>query len=489
MPDKWIIETLEKVQQDNLFLRDQIVKLQANIQRLENQLEIVKLENDILRAENANLKDRLGLNSTNSSLPPSKDLYKKLKAERKKSGRTQGAQVGHQGATRNLYPLEKVDHLVKCRPETRCQCGGEIIMNKDLESLRHQVFELPEIKPIVTEYQLHYGKCNKCKQVQRGELPKGVANNILGPRAMAFIASMSTTYHCSKRKIQRFFSEHFGIQIALGTVSNAEKRLNLYFDPCYKSLAAAVKEQVHLNIDETSHKQENKRSYVWVFCNNKLTLLKAKMSRGKKVLIETLGNFKGSITSDRYGAYNYIARDKRQSCWSHLIRDFRRFSHSDYPKVAEIGNELLELAERFFTLRGQFKLQEISLEEFLNSILLIKERMEELLKLGALMVDAKQFSNSCKNITKLYPTLWLCTEYDNIEPTNNLAERQLRQYVIWRKMSFGTQSDRGSEYLAKSMSISATCRQSGISAFETFANIISNSILGTPKTIQNYIPL
>jgi transposase len=85
--------------------------------------------------------------------------------------------------------------------------------------------------------------------------------------------------------------------------------------------------------------------------------------------------------------------------------------------------------------------------------------------------------------------MWLCTKHDNIEPTNNLAERQLRQYVIWRKMSFGTQSGRGSEYIAKSMSITATCRQSGINAFETFTDLISNAILGTPKTIQNYLPL
>lgn len=482
MSDNHVTQILEDLRSENLLLKETI-----NV--LKKEVEIYKAANEKLTIQINHLQDKLGLNSTNSSLPPSRDLYKKLKAEKKKSDRPRGAQIGHKGMTRDLLPLEKVNHVIKCHPDALCECGGEITNNEGVEPLRHQVFELPEIKPIVTEYQIYSGKCNKCKQVQHGELPNGVANNILGHRAMAFIAEMVTTYHCSKRKIQKFFNEQLGIQISLGTVSNAEKRLNLYLTSCYESLANAIKEQTHLNIDETGHRQENKRGYVWIFCNDKLTLLKAKMSRGKKVLIETLGDFKGSITSDRYGAYNYIVTDKRQSCWSHLIRDFKRFSHSNYPKVAEIGSELLTQGEDFFALRNKLKLGEISLETFSNSTLPIQARMEELLRSGTLMVDAKQFSNSCKNIIKLYKTMWLCTKHDNVEPTNNLAERQLRQYVIWRKMSFGTQSDRGSEYIAKSMSISATCRQSGISAFETFTGLISNAILGTPKTIQNYLPL
>ena len=120
-----------------------------------------------LQAKVANLEEKLNTNSKNSSKSPSSDLFKAKKQKIKQHGAgkskalKQGAQPGHTGKGRKLLPPESVDHTLICLPETTCDCGGRIAANPN-KMKRHQQFELPEIKPIVTEYQLLYGLCNGC---------------------------------------------------------------------------------------------------------------------------------------------------------------------------------------------------------------------------------------------------------------------------------------------------------------------------------------
>lgn len=433
-------------------------------------------ENELLRAQIAELiaevkalKEKLGLNSTNSSLPPSRDLHKIIK-NKPKSGRKRGAQFGHKGVGRKLVPIEQVRNVVKCVPNSKCKCGGEILVQADYR--RHQVFELPEIKPVITEYQLHDGVCACCKQETGAELPLDVGTNVLGPRAMALMTQLSSQYHLSKQLIKKFFSETLGIRICTGTVSNTEGRVSNALAEPYANLEASLAQQAHLNIDETGYKEQNKRGYIWVFSSNTICVFKAKLSRAKSVLVETLKHFKGKITSDRYAAYNVISTQNRQSCWAHLIRDFTRFANSQYPDVGAIGEKLLEQSEQMFGARALFKSGEIQKEELLSRIKPIKKSVEQLLRKGSVMFLRKKFSVTCANIFKLRTTLWLWLEDLSIEPTNNLAERQLRPYVIWRKLSFGSQSERGSRFVERTMSVAVTCKQSGTDVFEFLVNAI-----------------
>jgi len=115
------------------------------------------------------LKGKKKPNSKNSSLPPSKDKSSKNKsnvkrnARRKKNPKKPGGQPGHKKHTRELLPLDKVDHTVSCVPDKQCACGSAVVINADIHR-RHQQYEFPIIKPIVTEYQLHSGKCSGCNK-------------------------------------------------------------------------------------------------------------------------------------------------------------------------------------------------------------------------------------------------------------------------------------------------------------------------------------
>ncbi len=143
----------------------------------EDLLMIIKrLESRIaeLERENASLKDRLGLNSSNSSLPSSKDLYK-LSCVKKSSGRHIGGQPGHRGHYRDRLPA---DEVVKIDLPQGCECGGVLSLSKELYI--HQRVDLPEIKPYVVEYHLSDGRCRKCGKRRTSQLPQEGGEKYLG---------------------------------------------------------------------------------------------------------------------------------------------------------------------------------------------------------------------------------------------------------------------------------------------------------------------
>ena len=124
-------------------------------------------------------------NSKNSSLSPSKDKSSKNKSnikrneQRRKNPKKRGGQLGHKKYERILLPLDKVNHVVSCCPNSACACGGQVMLNTDVYR-RHQQYEFPIIRPIVTEYQIYSSSCNQCNQKQIGILPTGVSWSMLG---------------------------------------------------------------------------------------------------------------------------------------------------------------------------------------------------------------------------------------------------------------------------------------------------------------------
>jgi len=142
---------------------DLIVILWAEVRRLTEENGALRQERDTLlqevtafRVRLERLEEKLRADSTNSSLPPSSDGLKGKEGNKRKrgpSGRKRGAQPGHAGRRRELVPTEQVDDVVPCRPDPACECGGQVV-DVQLEERRQQ-FELPKIKPHVTEFQLY----------------------------------------------------------------------------------------------------------------------------------------------------------------------------------------------------------------------------------------------------------------------------------------------------------------------------------------------
>jgi transposase len=473
----------------DLLVMNEILKienryLRTDITESRKLLDKLILKNEELSFENKTLKDQAKNNSSNTSLPPSKDLYKRIN-KKKKSDKKRGGQLGHQGAFRPFVDASKVTEIVKCMPQKTCECGGEIKVRKRKKPTRHQVFELPKIKPIITEYQQFKGVCTCCEKRSQGHLPKGVPANILGPRAMAFVAQSSTLYHLTKSQIRMMLKDSLGIEVAISTISNVEKKVSGYFENIYNELEKKVRQSSHLHIDETGHKNQGKRGFAWCFVNDELLYLKLAMSRGAKVLTSVIGeNFKGKITTDRYSAYGIIDAENRQICWAHLLRDFKKFAHSLHMEVANIGESLVKNTERMFKLLKELKFGIVRREDFNLEMEDIKKTIEILLYEGSLRKKYKNFGGACANILKLKDALWNFLDDPNLEPTNNLAERSIRSFVIKRKISFGTWSDDGDRFLERLMSVIPMIIKSGKSVLETIAAIIKDCLAGKSVSLS-----
>ncbi len=150
-----------------------------------------------LKAKIVELEDKLGLNSQNSSLPPSRDVRKQKRRVIKPGG-----QPGHKVHKRELMA---VDEVVSCTIDTICVCGGKVVLE---DEIIHQKAELPEIKPIVTEYRLQRGRCRVCNKRITANLP---TRDLLGPNAKTTISSLSGFFINSKREVQQILSSIFNL--------------------------------------------------------------------------------------------------------------------------------------------------------------------------------------------------------------------------------------------------------------------------------------
>jgi transposase len=430
-----------------------------------------------LEVENRELKERLNNNSSNSSLPPSKDFKKKKKQNnRQSSGKKSGGQVGHKGHFRELLSSDQVDFFQRCPLPAYCLCGGKIHSQNDY--MRHQVYELPPLKLDVTEYQLKKGCCLDCKRHHIASLPEGVSWGITGVRLTSFMTDLTTKYGLSRREQKEFLAAHFNFNISLGTVFNKQKIANAALETPVSELLEFIKKSPSIHADETSHNRDGKTQWMWGFVSSSAAYFSIHASRGKKVLRSMVSDFKNIIISDRYAAYNVFDSSQRQICWAHLKRDFTKISEKDNKIIARIGKNLLESKSLLFNCWHKFKSGKISRDSLLRETRPMRDRIGELLEQGAYTDSTLKISRTCKNLLENFNALWTFLDIENIEPTNNHAERSLRPLVIWRKKYFCTRSDYGSDFVSRSASINVTCKLQGKSSFEFLCTAIRDYFAG-----------
>lgn len=214
------------------------------------------------------------------------------------------------------------------------------------------------------------------------------------------------------------------------------------------------------NVDETGWKKAGKKRWLWVAVTTATTVFMI-ADRSAASLKALLGeSFTGIVTSDRFKAYLVLVVERRQACWAHLKRNWQAFSERDGP-VGEWGQQAMLQIDKLFELWHQFKagqLDRASLQVKMQPVQLeIRRLLEEGQKLP--LTKAGTF---CQNLLALWPALWRFLEVEGLEPTNNVAERILRHAVLWRKGCFGTQSDRGAQFVAHILTVIETCRQQNL---------------------------
>jgi transposase len=447
-----------------------IESLIDRINKLEEKIVILELENSRLRSENKTLQDKLNINSKNSSIPSSKELYK-MTRKKKPSGNKQGAQVGHKGSTQQEY---KANEIIKIDLDSDiCDCGGHI---KLIDPRIHKKVDIEEIKPHVVEYQLARGQCNVCKKKVRKTLPESIGEDLLGPRIKSSIACLTGYYKNSKRDTVKILRDLFNIKISLGTVSNTEGRISNKCIDSYEEIECALTYEKVVHIDETSSYNKGKLGWCWTFCSKNYSLFKIEKTRSKKVLEGSVfGPDDNIIITDRYAVYNYFRRENRQICWAHLSRDFERFANSRFENVSEIGNYLTRCAREVFAIRNGLLLNQIDQMFFRRKSRKIRKEMNIYLKKIINNSGSVHASRVAENLLKCDDIMWKFLEDpENIPITNNHAEQQIRSFVIYRKNSYFTQSERGDRFVERLKSLYLTWIKQKQNPFQNLLAITSS---------------
>jgi transposase len=212
------------------------------------------------------------------------------------------------------------------------------------------------------------------------------------------------------------------------------------------------------NVDETPGWERTKRVWLWGKSTPLATIFRILKTRGAVSAKALLGeDFPGVVGTDRLATYDWIASEQRQLCWAHLKRDF--VAMSERPgEAGQLGLALLAAEQRVFVLWTALGSQRLSRADFQVRMLPIMTQVKELLQAGARGVEAKT-AGTCRHLLQREASLWTFVWEDEVEPTNNQAERSLRRAVLWRRRSFGTQSEAGTHFVERILTAVTTLRQ------------------------------
>jgi transposase len=439
--------------------------------------------NERLEARVGELERRLNRSSRNSSLPPSQDPPSAPpRPGGKGSGRKRGGQHGHEGRHRRLLPPGQVDEIVEHWPE-RCESCAYAFAETDrvdaAEAARRQVTELPPIAVSVTEHRLHRVCCPACAAVTTARSPAG-SRWSFGPRLQAAVVTLAVRNRVSRRDATELARELFGVELSTGTVDAIVQRAGEALAAPHTRLEQEIKRSPVINIDETGWKTAGERRMLWGALTGRTAVFRIPAGRHAAEAQTMLGErYDGIVCSDRWAGYDYLDPTRRQLCWAHLLRDFTAHSEG-MGEQQQFGNAGLVVTHDLFEAWRQFQ-QDSDRAALQAGIAPLQAKLwAELEHASRKSPRTRYHRQFARNLLKRWPALWTFSHTDDVEPTNNHAERGLRGAVIYRKLSHGTQSERGERSLERLLSASITCRLRKQSLYAYLTDVITAHARGDP---------
>lgn len=433
----------------------------------------------------AELEARLKTNASNSSTPPSANpLGADTPVKKKKSELRRGGQPGHPPHLKQMLPPERVTRTKHFVPDECAHCHTHLSRQAgpdDPEPKRFQTIELPPLTVEVIEYQAHARTCPSCGQQTYASIPAEIREHSIGPRLTAVLSYFTGCHGLSKRGVEEIAETVFGAPIALGTVANLEQEVGEALAPAHEQALAVVRQANVKFVDETSWKLWGKLCWLWGAATAKVAVFLIHAKRSALGFAALLGEeVDGILHSDRWHVYRQVPEERRQLCWAHLKRDFQKVVDVGGPS-AFVGRRGLRIVKEVFAAWHAFQKGKVTRRRLQTLIEPLKARLGKALLEGGLGKDAR-VAKFCENLLTLESALWTFVTHEGVEPTNNHIERLLRRAVLWRRRSFGSNSEAGCRFVERILTVVQTCRLHGTNTLEYLCTTVRNHRQGLRRS-------
>jgi transposase len=329
----------------------------------------------------------------------------------------------------------------------------------------------------VDEYRLHRLTCPRCRTTTRAKLPPGVPAGSFGPRLRAVLGVLAGAYRLGKRPIQQLALDLLGLSISTGMICRLERQGAAELEAPVEGLREHVRTAASAHIDETSWWQGQDKMWLWAAMTKSATVFTIARSRGADIARGLLGtDARKVVISDRFKGYGWIKR--RQFCWAHLRRDFQAMIDRG-GEPGEAGRRLLDHSDVLFRWWHRVRDGTLARSSFRLYVSWLRDCFRDDLHRGA-ACGCSRTAATCRELLSGETHLWTFVRVEGIEPTNNHAERALRHGVIYRKLSGGTESETGSRFVERMLSVVATCRQQGINMLDYLTRCYQARLEGRP---------
>jgi transposase len=450
----------ERLRAENTALRQRVAELEEEIAQLKAELE--RLKGQLEKAERAGKRQAAPF----SKGPP--------KANSKRRGRKAGHAPAHRPRP------ERVDRTLEAELPPVCPACGGGLTNQRIEE--QFVIDIPPVEPIVTQFNVHIADCVDCGKRVQGHHPEQISDALgaaavqLGPRVLGLAAELKHGMGVPYRKVERIFSIGYGLEVSPGGLARGGQRLARQGAPTYERLIQVLRESGVVNADETSWKIGGEKAWLWVFTNQEVTVYTIDPTRAHEVAERVLGEeFDGVLGCDCFPAYDPLTY-RQQKCLGHLLKRCSKIALMESEEAVAYSQKVAHLLRRAIQLKERkgkmsphgFRVARGKLEAALNRLLAQETTDPEAAKL-------------LKLLTKQRPHLLTFLYVDEVDATNNIAERRIRPAVIVRKISAGNRSDKGADAHAILTSIIQTCRQQEIDFLDVADRLLHDN---TPQALN-----
>jgi len=418
-------------------LLDRITKLEKHIEELEKKLSLYE----------------------NPNTPPSQRRF--FPKPRNHPNGKPGQKEGHQGTTR---PQAEPDRTIKVTASVCPHCKSRL---RFMRTERRVIEDVPIIRQkIVTEFLVSHYLCRGCGREVVPSHPDLPRTGRFGKSVTAETTAMKFCDRMTYGKITSALSRH-GIDLSSATILDLARRATNAMRPEYEAIMRRMRTAKVVYSDETGLKVGGKSCWIWVFVSGNDVLVVVANSRGKRVIESALGkDFSGIIVCDGWKPYSSFT-DRIQRCWAHLLREADKLAEDEKGngEAKRLAEELHSMFDECEGMLGKNPPHDVR-ERIWAAM---NARMKRLVEMEYRSKAVKKFAGKISNGFDYWFTFVL---NPGVEPTNNIAERAIREHVVHRKIIGTLRNEKGMRIHETAMSVFQTQQNMGLNPYEELLKVL-----------------